>query len=492
MNDNDNNNQAHDSMMQEQPDEQADTSPEFITADDAVEVAVHDDTVPMEEEDDEDDKANNQENAMSDAAAADSTATVDMAQATLTTHTGPVYAVQAFYHAQQSQQQGLSIVSGGGDDKAMVHRITSSSSSSESHTLAHQHTDSVSAVAWNLPYLLPPTTESNNNNNNSLPLLAVGAYDGAICLYHAETLQPHLQFEGPTDVECLAFHPKGGTVLLVGSAADGTVWMYHITLNKCLQVFVGHEQAVTACGFSEDGKWALSASADGSLRVWAPRTGNCKHAFTNMNGTDQVSAGLTCMDVGGGADQALVVVGAEDGKAHVCHVGTKKVVATLTHYEVPSNQQPNNDNDDAMELPMSVEAVGFAKLANAVWCATAGVDGVLKIWDLGSGSTAQCRQVCRHPSSASDSNGGAPGITRLQWHPTLPLVFVSTTEGSVMLWDARNGELLITLTGHTNVINDLHIQYTDSTNYQKAIIVTGSDDHTVKVFEVDLATVWKG
>ena len=295
-------------------------------------------------------------------------------------------------------------------------------------------------------------------------------------------------FEGPTDVEWAAFHPKGGSVLLVGSAADNTVWMFHIPLQKCLQVFVGHEAAVTAGNFSPDGRWALSASSDGTVRVWAPRTGVCKHVFRFHNivgggGDEEEPAGLTCMAVNGGSDNQLLVVGAEDGQAHVCHIGTKKVVASVRHTEVHNaplaqgNPMEDDDEDGEQGVVMSVEAVGFAP-CNTNWLATAGVDGVLKIWDLAN--AAQCRQTCRPPSSAAGE-----GITRLQWHPRLPLCFTASTSGVVRLWDARNGSLLTSLTGHTDVINDLSVCYADSDG-KKAFVATASDDKTVRLFELDI------
>ena len=269
-------------------------------------------------------------------------------------------------------------------------------------------------------------------------LAAVGGYDGAIVLYDPDTGNKLKELEGPSDVEWLCFHPKGGSVLLAGSVSDGTIWMYHIPTSKCLQVFVGHESGVTAGSFTPDGRWALSASSDGTSTSMGSSNWCGKHTFRLGE------AGLTSLAVNGGTDGQLVVVGAEDGQAHVCHVGTKKVVASLKHFEPPLNQ------DEDMELPMSVEAVGFASAAvNPNWVATGGVDGVLKIWDLSN--DGQCRQVCRYASD--DTNAG--GITKLVWHPTLPLIVTSSSDGIVCVWDARNGSCIKTLTGHTDMINDM-------------------------------------
>jgi len=197
------------------------------------------------------------------------------------------------------------------------------------------------------------------------------------------------------------------------------------------------------------------------------------------------------MEVNGGSDGKLIVAGAEDGRAHVCHIETKRVVTTLRHFEPPNTM----DEDEEVELPMSVEAVGFAS-HDPSWCATGGVDGVLKIWDLSKDGL--CRQVCRQTSAKKDDdendnmddasqNSNHGGITRLEWHPSLPLVFTSCTDGNILLWDARSGKLIHTLTGHTDVINDMSIRFIDNGN--TAVIVSGSDDKYVRVFEVDVASL---
>mmetsp|Transcript_25402 Transcript_25402/g.45852 ORF Transcript_25402/g.45852 Transcript_25402/m.45852 type:complete len:479 (-) Transcript_25402:94-1530(-) len=435
-------------LEEEQPNEDMEEPAVFVDMQDAVEVEVNDDDVPMDEDQEE-------------AAPSDATSVQDMSKAKVESHTGPVYSVAA--HNYDSTK--LLILSGGGDDKSFLHQVVPGNAPS-TLLLAHAHSDTVSCVAFNNRYV-------SDDLSKTPKLAAVGGYDGAIVLYDPDTGSKLKELEGPSDVEWLCFHPKGGSVLLAGSVSDGTIWMYHIPTSKCLQVFVGHESGVTAGSFTPDGRWALSASSDGTIRVWAPRTGVSKHVFQLGN------AGLTSLEVNGGSDGQLVVVGAEDGQAHVCHVGTKKVVASLRHFEPPLS----NDKDEDLELPMSVEAVGFASAAvNPNWLATGGVDGVLKIWDLAN--DGQCRQVCRPAEADSD----AGGITRLKWHPTLPLVFTSSSDGIVRVWDARNGSLVKTLTGHADMINDLDVCFIEPENQGgTAVIVSGSDDKTIRIFEMNVS-----
>jgi angio-associated migratory cell protein len=419
-----------------------DDAPQFLVNDPRYEEVVVDDDIPMDDDDDDAAVAEQEE------AGVDSEV-VDMSRWKMH-HTGPVYAVVTSVN-----DENLLVVSGGGDDVAR-HRVvalhdaaTLPSNPSEPMTrLPFNHADSVSCVATNFAYA--------TGEPKSPRLVAVAGYDGKIVIYNNVTdLAPRVVLEGPSDVEFLAFHPVGGTVLLAGSSTDGTVWMYHVLLQQCLQVLVGHVGAVTAGGFVAGGKMALTAGADGTLRFWAPRTGVCKTTLT-------FTAGLTCC-----ADQQeLLLLGAENGWAHVVHSGTRKLLVSLPHAAVEGDQG-------------SVEAVGFCPTTiQPHWCATGGVDGVLKIWDW---SMAQARQECVVPA---DTPGAGAGLTRLSWHGAL--VIVATTAGTVHVWDARAGTLLTTLTGHVDTINDLNVTAHGDENI---LITTASDDHTIRVFQVNVATL---
>jgi len=436
----------------------------------------------------------------------------------------------------------ITLVTGGGDDRAFLHclrpspsktniigevSLPSSLSSStlsvspfslESDTipLSHPHTDSVSCVATNAPFVSLDYVKTPK-------YVAVGSYDGTIALYNPDNGAMIQTLDGPTDVEFLAFHPKGGMVLLVGSISDATTWMYHLPTSKCLQVFVGHEcngesGGVTNGSFSPNGKFALTVGMDGTLRIWTPRTGLCRHVFRLIDGgAAQQQQGLTCLGVNGGRDGQLAITGGENGNAYVVHIQGKKLVAVLPHFDIESsisttsppsssssknNGMEEDEEDDAVTLATSVESVAFAPVAvNPSWAVTGGSDGKLKIWDLthgGDGGSAQCRQVCSLQQQGC-------GVTRIVWHPTLPLIFSSYSDGSVRLWDARDGTLLhfLTTTGSKETssgsggdgegdyqINDMFIEpITVSSNNEKGgdfLVVAGLDDGTIKVFRIDV------
>ena len=426
---------------------------------------------------------------------------VDQSKATFTSHTDAIYAIDSHY---DPTTHTLSIASGGGDDRAYLHQIANNNGTQQTNTipLSHPHTDSISSVSFNTRYLGNDVSGTIQKN-----LLAVGSYDGAIVLYDATTGTLEHVLEGPSDVEWTTFHPKGGTVLLAGSIADGTIWMYHVPSKSCLQVFVGHEGGVTGGAFTPDGKWVVSVGQDGTCRVWSPKKGMCKHVFRLMEnaaasgggGEEGPGAGLTCLAVGGGQDGQLALCGGENGNAYVVHIKGQKLVATLPHFEegapsqtttATSNNDEDNMEDDEQVEARSIEAVGFCPPTTpgtAHWCATGGVDGTLKIWNMNvasGGSAAQLRQRCVR-TEADEDGQQVPvqaGITHLSWHATLPLVLCSYTDGVVCVWDVRVGKMVGSLSGHEDMINDMSVSFVGD-NSTAAVVVTGSDDKMVKMFE---------
>ena len=61
---------------------------------------------------------------------------------------------------------------------------------------------------------------------------------------------------------------------------------------QCIQVFAGHDGGVSSGCFTKDGKVICSGGEDGSVRIWAPKTGQCRHVFEGHFGH---AAMVTCL-----------------------------------------------------------------------------------------------------------------------------------------------------------------------------------------------------
>lgn len=64
----------------------------------------------------------------------------------------------------------------------------------------------------------------------------------------------------------IVYHRPNG--LLATLADDFVIRLYDVVVLRLVRKFEGHTDRVTDMCFSEDGKWLLSSSMDGSLRVW--------------------------------------------------------------------------------------------------------------------------------------------------------------------------------------------------------------------------------
>lgn len=56
--------------------------------------------------------------------------------------------------------------------------------------------------------------------------------------------------------------------LLATVADDFIIRLFDVVASRMVRKFEGHTDRITDLCFSEDGKWILSSSMDGSLRIW--------------------------------------------------------------------------------------------------------------------------------------------------------------------------------------------------------------------------------
>ena len=187
----------------------------FIDIRNAVEVPVDDENVPMDDDDDDDEKdtnhtnnANTNNDNENDNQQDDDDETDLIPEASihlLTSHKpNSVYAAAGHYDAKTNT---LSLVTGGGDDRAFLHHYPYGNANANRTTipLSHAHTDSVSCTAINVQYV-------TEDRKKTPKYVAVGSYDGTIALYDPESGSALGTLDGPTDVEFVSFHPKGGSV----------------------------------------------------------------------------------------------------------------------------------------------------------------------------------------------------------------------------------------------------------------------------------------
>lgn len=127
---------------------------------------------------------------------------------------------------------------------------------------------------------------------------------------------------------------------------------------------------------------------------------------------------------------------------------------------------------------------------------SASMDLTLRIWDTGSlrekevipsGDALQLSRVNAHPSGRSDSGfvkhiltGHDQGVNWASFHPTLPLIVSGANDHAVKIWqmkDAKDWEVK-TMYGHVNNVSCVLFQ-----SGKEDFIVSSSEDTTVRVWD---------
>uniref|UniRef100_A0A7S2ZQZ4 Anaphase-promoting complex subunit 4 WD40 domain-containing protein n=1 Tax=Rhodosorus marinus TaxID=101924 RepID=A0A7S2ZQZ4_9RHOD len=329
-------------------------------------------------------------------------------------HTESVFCVVA------SPSDNNVVASGGGDDRAIIHNLRNNKVQSQLEDFG----DSISAIAF----------------SQDGKLVAFGGMNGRIVVVDVATGKPVYEPEGPAaSVEWLDFHSRGNW--LVGGSSDAFVYMWN-EKGENVMVFSGHATIVSCGGFSPDGRSIVTGSEDGTVRIWNPKTGECVASSAPANSE---KPGVLCMDM----MDNIIIVGYEDGSVRLVSLLDAAFIASL-----PSHAG-------------SVESVKFAApgLVPRI-CASAGMDGTLRIWDM---DLSRERTALEH---------GA-GVVACKWHQQKPeLIISASVDRKVHVWDARKGEHIAVFLGNRNTILSMDIGLTGE------YVVTASDDHHVRVFNL--------
>ncbi len=83
-------------------------------------------------------------------------------------------------------------------------------------------------------------------------------------------------------VESVAFSPDGRYAISAGG--DETLRLWEVSGKRHLKTFEGHAGTVNSVTFSPDGRHALSGSGDRTLRLWDVNGGNCTRVFEGHSG----------------------------------------------------------------------------------------------------------------------------------------------------------------------------------------------------------------
>ncbi len=273
----------------------------------------------------------------------------------------------------------------------------------------------------------------------------------------------------------LAFSRDGKS--LAASGGDSTVRLWEVATGKQLWKSEGHQGWVLTVAFSGDGKALASGGADRTVRVWEASSGKELHPFGELGAVESVVFS---------PDGKTLAAGDDEEAIRLWDTATGKQVRKLTEREmavkvIGKQSKQKRGQHHVRTLSYSPDGKTLA---------SAGGDGVVRLWDLPSGKPqrrllaprAWVNTLAFSPDgktlASADYSSAAvnvwdlatgQSVRQLQVHEYQIAAVAFSPDGKTLatgeagprgrypirLWDTATGKEIRSLTGHDYTIRSL-------------------------------------
>ncbi|MEG4874341.1 WD40 repeat domain-containing protein [Microcoleus sp. AT3-A2] len=249
-------------------------------------------------------------------------------------------------------------------------------------------------------------------------------------------------FNDSADIEALAMSPDGS--MLISGSCDNTIKIWDLRTGQLMRTLEGHKSILTCITLSPDGQTLVSSSWDTTFKIWEFHTGEVKHS---------------CQIFDSGAEEFSIVdslVISLDGKT--LYTGTRG--GSTYYWDISTGKQLRRWSISGGSL-LAMSADGRTLAGTYT--------GTFIVSDLPE-YTRRFRVETRHNSPS------------LAISPDRETVFIGDYDGNVYLWDARQGQELSSLGGHSGIVKAIGV------SPDGKMLASGDKQGGVKVWALDSKT----
>ncbi|XP_042796256.1 WD repeat-containing protein 27 isoform X3 [Panthera leo] len=329
------------------------------------------------------------------------------------------------------------------------------------------------ATAPHVTMFSPKTNTRNNGDSPSRRRNSHGCKE-----YPLESSPPtrlHKQrvlAHGPAAALCVQFSGDGRW--LACGLANHLSLVFRADLTGTPAVFSGHDGAVSTVCWSHDGRWLLSASLDGTPRVWSLRRAELvlcvgRDLFPKPIQSAQfyyLDAFILCSS---GPELQLLK----------CHIDTSK--DEIRRYKQKSRCRPVFRLPTAG--PTEITSLSAVNDFYSYLVLTAGRDKTVEVFDLNAGrSAAVIAEAHSRPVHQICQNKGSSFTT--QQYQVYNLFATTATGDGIKLWDLRTLRCERRFEGHPNHGYPCGIAFSPCGRY----VASGAEDRHAYVYELGSST----